>query len=117
MASKRPILVVTGGAGFIGSNVVAHFADSADVVVCDWLGREEKWRNISKHDVADVVMPEQLDEFLLVHREAIEAIIHMGAISSTTERDVDSIMRNNFMLSRDLWLACAEYNTPVSQLI
>jgi ADP-L-glycero-D-manno-heptose 6-epimerase len=109
VASNRPILVVTGGAGFIGSNIVAHFADAADVIVCDWLGREEKWRNIAKHDIADVVLPEQLDDFLLVNREAIEAVIHMGAISSTTERDVDSIMRNNFMLSRDLWLACAEY--------
>jgi len=109
VAAKRAVIVVTGGSGFIGSNIAAHFADSADVVVCDWMGSGEKWRNISKHDVADVVMPEQLDEFLIANREAVETVIHMGAISSTTERDVDRIMHNNFMLSRDLWLDCSEY--------
>lgn len=109
MAAKRPVIVVTGGSGFIGSNIVAHFADSADVVVCDWMGSGEKWRNISKHDVADVVMPEQLEDFLIANREAVDTVIHMGAISSTTERDVDRIMHNNFMLSRDLWLDCSEY--------
>jgi ADP-L-glycero-D-manno-heptose 6-epimerase len=107
--ATKPIIVVTGGAGFIGSNIVAHLADAADVVVSDWLGQDERWRNLAKHDVADIVRPEQLDEFLAANRAAVDAIVHMGAISSTTERDVDLILRNNFRLSRDLWRACAEH--------
>ncbi len=108
-ASKTPIVVVTGGAGFIGSNIVAHLAATADVVVSDWPGRDERWRNLAKHDLADLVFPEQLDDFLTANREHVDTIVHMGAISSTTEPDVDRIVRNNFMLSRDLWRRCAEH--------
>jgi ADP-L-glycero-D-manno-heptose 6-epimerase len=108
MAGTQPVVIVTGGMGFIGSNIVAHFAPAADVVACDWPGDDERWRNIAKHDVADVVMPEQLDGFLAAHRSVIDTIIHMGAISSTTERDVDLILRSNYMLSRDLWRWCTD---------
>ena len=108
MTNSTPCIVVTGGAGFIGSNIVAHFAGSADVVVSDRLGQDERWRNLAKHDVADLVVPERLDDFLSAHRQEIDAIIHMGAISSTTERDVDAIVKNNFVLSRELWNWCAK---------
>ena len=110
MANSRPAILVTGGAGFIGSNIVAHLATSADVVVCDWLKKDERWRNLAKHDIADLVSPEQLEEFLAVRGDEFEAIVHMGAISATTERDVDAIVKNNFVLSRDLWRWCAEYS-------
>jgi ADP-L-glycero-D-manno-heptose 6-epimerase len=109
MAGKTPVIVVTGGAGFIGSNVVAHFAGSADVIVSDWPGQDERWRNLARHDLADLVFPEQFADFLIANRQEIDAVIHMGAISSTTETDVDCITRNNFMLSRDLWRSCAEH--------
>jgi ADP-L-glycero-D-manno-heptose 6-epimerase len=108
IADKTPVVVVTGGMGFIGSNLVAHLVDSADVVVCDWPGRDERWRNIARHDIADLVMPEQLDDYLAAHRSAIDTVIHMGAISATTENDVDRIVRTNFMLSRDLWRWCTD---------
>jgi ADP-L-glycero-D-manno-heptose 6-epimerase len=108
MARSRPVIVVTGGAGFIGSNIVAHLATTCDVVVSDWPGEDERWRNLAKHDLADVVFPEQLDDFLAANAPDVRAVIHMGAISSTTERDVDRILRNNFMLSRDLWRWCGE---------
>ncbi len=110
MTGTTPAVVVTGGMGFIGSNIVAHLASTSDVVVCDWPGQDERWRNIAKHDVADVVMPEQLPDFLAANLGAIECIVHMGAISSTTERDVDLILRTNFMLSRDLWRWCSDNN-------
>ena len=105
------MIVVTGGAGFIGSNIVARLCESGawDVVVCDRLETADlaKWKNIAKHPIADLWAPEELFEQLERHAERIEAVVHMGAISSTTEPDVDLILRTNFSLSRDIWDWCA----------
>lgn len=107
----RRMIVVTGGAGFIGSNIVARLCgeDHYDVVVCDRLedAARGKWKNIAKHPIADFWQPEELFEQLERHAEAVEAVVHMGAISSTTEADADLILRTNFSLSRDLWDWCA----------
>ncbi len=108
--SRRKI-VVTGGAGFIGSNIVARLCagDSADVVVCDRLEAAAlgKWRNLAKHPIADFWQPEELFGQLERHADSVEAVVHMGAVSSTTEPDADLILRTNFTLSRDLWDWCA----------
>ncbi|WP_242078582.1 ADP-glyceromanno-heptose 6-epimerase [Brevundimonas diminuta] len=105
------MIVVTGGAGFIGSNIVARLtAETAyDVVVCDRLETADlaKWKNLAKHAIADFWSPEELFEQLERHAERIEAVVHMGAISSTTEPDADLILRTNFILSRDLWDWCS----------
>jgi ADP-L-glycero-D-manno-heptose 6-epimerase len=105
------MIVVTGGAGFIGSNIVARLtAETAyDVVVCDRLETADlaKWKNLAKHPIADFWSPEELFEQLERHAERSEAVVHMGAISSTTEPDADLILRTNFTLSRDLWDWCA----------
>ena len=108
---QRRIIVVTGGAGFIGSNIVARLSDEDrfDVVVCDWLGHADdaKWKNLAKHAVADFWLPEELFARLDRHADRIEAVVHMGAISATTELEADLILRTNFTLSRDLWDWCA----------
>ena len=105
------MIVVTGGAGFIGSNIVARLtAETAyDVVVCDRLETADlaKWKNLAKHAIADFWSPEELFEQLERHAERVEAVVHMGAISSTTEPDGNLILRTNFTLSRDLWDWCA----------
>ena len=105
------MIVVTGGAGFIGSNIVARLCESGawDVVVCDRLETADlaKWKNIAKHPIADLWAPEELFDQLERHAERIEAVIHMGAVSSTTEPDADLILRTNFTLSRDIWDWCA----------
>ena len=108
------MIVVTGGAGFIGSNIVARLceSDAWDVVVCDRLETADlaKWKNIAKHPIADLWAPEELFEQLERHAERIEAVVHMGAISSTTEPDADLILRTNFSLSREVWDWCAIRN-------
>jgi ADP-L-glycero-D-manno-heptose 6-epimerase len=108
---SRPIALVTGGAGFIGSNLVARLCEAGawDVVVCDWLGRasEERWRNLAKHPIADLVAAADLFACLERMRADVALVVHMGAISSTTEDDVDLVARTNFGLSRDLWRWCA----------
>lgn len=109
MGNRRRVMVVTGGAGFIGSNVVARFADEADVVVSDRFGSDDRWKNLAKHDLADVLPPERLDDFLDARRQEIDVVVHMGAISATTERDVDRILHDNFALSRDLWRRSVEH--------
>jgi ADP-L-glycero-D-manno-heptose 6-epimerase len=112
---SRPIVLVTGGAGFIGSNIVATLCDAGrfDVVVCDRLRSAElgKWRNIAKHPIADLVAPEQMFDWLDAHAKDVEAVVHMGAISSTIEDDVDRLVQTNFALSRDLWSWCARHDT------
>lgn len=104
------MIVVTGGAGFIGSNIVAALEQQGrgPVAVCDRLRDGDKWRNIAKRELADIIHPDNLFAYLDGHVREIEAIVHMGAISSTTETDADLIVETNFRLSMALWRWCAE---------
>ncbi|WP_449220797.1 ADP-glyceromanno-heptose 6-epimerase [Tistrella mobilis] len=105
------MIVVTGGAGFIGSNILAGLEARGhdDLVVVDTLGTDEKWRNIAKRALADVVRPERIFDFLNARAGEIEAVVHMGAISSTEERDADVIVANNIRLTLDLVDWCARH--------
>ncbi len=98
-------ILVTGGAGFIGSNIAGTLADSTDyrVVVADEFGKTEKWRNLSKHKIYEIISPGEIFYWLESNKNELEAIIHMGAVSSTTETNVDLILETNFTLSRGLW--------------
>ncbi len=103
------MIVVTGGAGFIGSNIVAGLEAKGykDIVIADWLGSDDKWKNIAKRELAAIIAPENMMPYLEAHRDEIDFVIHMGAISTTTEKDADLIARSNFQLSWDLWSFCA----------
>jgi ADP-L-glycero-D-manno-heptose 6-epimerase len=103
-------ILVTGGAGFIGSNIVASLtAGGREVIVCDRLrtAADGKWRNLAKHPIVDLIAPEELFGWLDRNGGTLEFVVHMGAVSSTLEPDADRIFSNNFSLSRDIFRWCA----------
>ena len=100
------MIVVTGGAGFIGSAFVAKLNDEGidDIVVVDELGTDDKWRNLVKRRYDDYLDKEA---FLAMVADdcvpfPVEAVVHMGACSSTTERDAGYLMENNYHYSCSL---------------
>ncbi len=107
--------VVTGGAGFIGSNVLAALEarGMGPLVICDRLRDGVKWKNVAKRELYDVLHPDGLFEFLGAHRTMLKGVIHMAAISATTEFDADKVIDNNFRLSTALWRFCADAEVPL----
>jgi ADP-L-glycero-D-manno-heptose 6-epimerase len=112
MAADK-LYVVTGGAGFIGSNIAAALARRGErVLVVDWLEVGDKWKNLADIALHDIVRPDAFMDWLARHGDQVAAIVHMGAISSTTERDGDRLVSENVRLSIDLWTWCARRAVP-----
>ena len=109
------MLVVTGGAGFIGSVLAAALneAGRSDLVIVDRFGHDEKWRNIAKRDFFEIVPVEALHSWLERFGGEVEAIFHLGAISATTFTDADEIIANNLNYSIALWRWCAAAKRPL----
>jgi ADP-L-glycero-D-manno-heptose 6-epimerase len=106
------MILVTGGAGFIGSNLVAALCErGAKVVVCDHLRLNDTWRNLSRHELVDISPPERRPEWL-ARGPSLQAVLHMGAISSTTVTDGDLVFDVNVTLSTLLLDWCTEHATP-----
>jgi ADP-L-glycero-D-manno-heptose 6-epimerase len=102
------MILVTGGAGFIGSNLQAALVRRGhETVVADHLGRGSKWRNLAAHPPARMVLPGEIDEFLASH-PPLEMVYHLGAISDTTATDGDAVWNANFEQSRRIWEWCAD---------
>lgn len=103
------MIIVTGGAGFIGSNLVAGLEDAGykRIVICDTFGVGDKWRNVSKRHLHNIIPPARLLDYMDEHASEIDMVFHMGAVSSTTEKNADLIVETNFVLTRTLWNWCA----------
>jgi len=93
-------VVVTGGAGFIGSALIRalNCRGITDILVVDSLGKDERWRNLAPLQFEDVVLSE--DFYRRIEKESgfygeFQNVFHLGACSSTTERDADYLLRNN----------------------
>lgn len=103
-------IVITGGVGFIGSCLVRHLNDQGidNIVVVDDLGKESKWRNLTRKKVSDVLHKGELFEWLKGKEASIGTIVHLGACSKTVELDANYLLDNNYRYSQRL----AEYAIP-----
>jgi ADP-L-glycero-D-manno-heptose 6-epimerase len=103
------MILVTGGAGFIGSNLQAALVRRGhETVVVDRLRQGAKWRNLAKHPPARIIPPADIDAFLESH-PPIEMVYHLGAISDTTATDGDAVWETNVELSRTVWHWCTNH--------
>jgi ADP-L-glycero-D-manno-heptose 6-epimerase len=105
------LIAVTGGAGFIGSAIIHALNQRGmnDILAVDHLGTSSKWKNLRGLSFADY---REKDDFSAqLHSGSLpelDAVIHMGACSSTTEADATYLIRNNFQYTKDLALFCAD---------
>jgi ADP-L-glycero-D-manno-heptose 6-epimerase len=113
--SRAAVLVVTGGGGFIGSVLCAALneAGRSDLVIVDRFGSGDKWRNIAKREFFEIVAIDGLVPWLERNGNDVEAVFHLGANSSTTERDADHIIATNLNYTIALWRWCAARQRPL----
>jgi ADP-L-glycero-D-manno-heptose 6-epimerase len=108
------MIIITGGAGMIGSIMAWHLNNKLgrqDLVIVDRITHENQWQNLVHRHYAEYLDKDQLFDFL-EDNDDITAVIHMGAISATTERDFNKLVADNMHYSQDLWSWCAEYEVP-----
>lgn len=108
------MIIITGGAGMIGSIMAWHLnthLDREDLVIVDRVTHEDQWQNLVHRRYAGYLDKDQLFEFL-DGKPKISAVIHMGAISATTERDFNKLVADNIQFSQKLWSWCAEQQVP-----
>jgi len=91
-------IVITGGAGFIGSNVIRHLNDLGmhNLIIVDDLGTDDRWKNLVGKNYADLIHKDNFFDWLKGREDEVEAFIHLGACSSTVETDANYLLENNY---------------------
>ena len=103
--------IVTGGTGFIGSNIVNELAKkNCEIVVVDRLDHPFKKKYLSSLKLIKVIKPESLFKFVENNHKTISSIIHMGAISSTSETNLKLLLNNNLFYSEKLFNLCNQFS-------
>ncbi|MDE0926291.1 MAG: ADP-glyceromanno-heptose 6-epimerase [Methylophilaceae bacterium] len=108
------MVVITGGAGMIGSMIAWHLNtkyNQEDLVIVDDMVHETQWQNLVHRKYDTYLDKEHLFDWLDGNEE-VTAVIHMGAISATTERDFNKLVDSNIQYSQDLWGWCADNAVP-----
>lgn len=108
------MIVITGGAGMIGSIIAWHLNTKLgrdDLIITDRITHESQWQNLVHRQYAEYLDKDQLFDWL-EDNDHVTAVIHMGAISATTERDFNKLVADNIHYSQDLWAWCAEHEVP-----
>lgn len=107
------MIVITGGAGMIGSMIAWQLNQQGrdDLVIVDRQTHAEQWQNLCRRRYADYLDKDELLPWLAGDRK-VEAVIHMGAISATTERDWNRLLEHNIRYSQQLWHYCTEHDIP-----
>lgn len=105
-------IVVTGGAGFIGSCIVGMLNSygKEDIYIVDNINTTEKWKHIANKKYIAYIRKDEFLDVLPTLSGQVSHIIHMGACSSTTEKDFDYLYKNNFEYTKRLWEFCTEEN-------
>jgi ADP-L-glycero-D-manno-heptose 6-epimerase len=104
MSLFKSTILVTGGAGFIGSALVAELNRRGyeDIVICDILGEDEKWKNLRGLKYSRYIEAPKLLSLLRSDFRTIGTILHLGACSATTELDCSYLVENNYEFTRQL---------------
>lgn len=109
------MIILTGGAGFIGSNTLATLnrMDCTDILVVDNVAASPKWKNLVGKSFRLYVNKNSLWAWLDKHvQENVEAVIHLGACTDTMENDFDYLAENNVAYTRRLWRFCTDRQIP-----